>query len=182
MSHRYHIITGGPGAGKTTLLDALKNAGFACSVEAGRGIIQDQVSIDGPALPWRNPTLFAELMLCWEMRSHHLAAQEAGHIFFDRGVPDIAGYLRLTGMPVPGHVQQAVKKFHYNKRVFIAPPWPEIFRQDSERRQDLAEAFRTYETLASVYTELGYDLIELPRAPVAERLVFVIERTAGNDA
>lgn len=182
MTDRYHIITGGPGAGKTTLLDALKGAGFGCSVEAGRGVIRDQVAIDGPALPWRDPAAFAELMLAWEMRSYHLAAHETGHVFFDRGVPDIIGYLRLTGLPVPGHVQQAVGRFHYNRQVFIAPPWPEIFRQDAERRQDLAEAVRTYENLASVYTELGYELVELPRAPIPQRAAFVIAHTAGISA
>lgn len=48
---RFYIITGGPGAGKTTLLDALEKAGFARTIEAGRAIIQDQMAIDGPALP-----------------------------------------------------------------------------------------------------------------------------------
>lgn len=180
MTQRYHILTGGPGSGKTTLLDALRAAGFACSVEAGRGIIQDQVAIDGPGLPWRDPAAFAELMLTWEMRSHHLAQQETGHVFFDRGVPDIIGYLQLTGLPVPAHMRHAADRFHYNRQVFIAPPWPEIFHQDAERKQDLGEAVRTYEAMVSVYSDLGYELIELPRAPVGERAAFVIDLVAGT--
>jgi len=44
----FFVITGGPGSGKTTLIDALEEAGFARTVEAGRGVIQDQVAIDGP--------------------------------------------------------------------------------------------------------------------------------------
>lgn len=44
---RFHVITGGPGSGKTSLLNALRSRGYNCSVEAGRGIIQDQVSIAG---------------------------------------------------------------------------------------------------------------------------------------
>jgi predicted ATPase len=28
-------------------------------------------------------------MLCWEMRSYHLARAQAGPVFFDRGVPDV---------------------------------------------------------------------------------------------
>ena len=67
-TQRLFVVTGGPGSGKTTLIDALAQAGCARSIEAGRGVIQDQVAIGGPALPWRDPQAFAELMLCWEMR------------------------------------------------------------------------------------------------------------------
>ena len=68
-TQRLFVVTGGPGSGKTTLIDALAQGGCARSIEAGRGVIQDQVTIGGHALPWRDPQAFAELMLCWEMRS-----------------------------------------------------------------------------------------------------------------
>jgi len=129
-----------PRSGKTTLIDALAQAGCARSIEAGRGVIQDQMAVGGPALAWRDPKAFAELMLCWEMRSYHLAQEQAGPIFFDRGVPDVIGYLRMLGLPVPQHMEEAAAIFRYQRRVFIAPPWPDIFRQDSERRQSLDEA------------------------------------------
>ena len=51
--------------------------------------------------------------------------------------------LRLLDLPVPAHMEKAAETFRYNRRVFIAPPWPEIFTQDSERKQTLAEAERT---------------------------------------
>jgi predicted ATPase len=169
------VVTGGPGSGKSTLIEALHRAGDARSVEAGRGVIQDQVTIGGCALPWCDPPAFAELMLCWEMRSYHMAQDQAGSVFFDRGVPDVVGYLRLLRLPVPKHMQKAAGVFRYNRRVFIAPPWPEIFQQDSERRQGLDEAVRTYEAMVTTYSGCGYELVELPRAPVEERVRFVIE-------
>lgn len=113
-------------------------------MEAGRGVIKDQAGIGGPALPWADRQLFAELMLSWEMRSYRHAQQQGGVVVFDRGIPDVLDYLRLCGLPVPAHVSAAVESFRYNRQVFIAPPWPEIFEQDSERRQDLDEAERTY--------------------------------------
>lgn len=140
---RFIVLTGGPGSGKSTLLDFLETQGHARSQEAGRGIIQDQVAIDGRALPWTDPALFAELMLCWELRSYRIAAARPERVFFDRGVPDIVGYLRLEGLPVPDHVHAAAKSFRYHRRVFLAPPWPEIYAQDSERKQSFAEAERT---------------------------------------
>ena len=174
-SGRFHIITGGPGSGKTALIASLASFGFACSVEAGRGIIQDQVRIDGRALPWRDPLLFAELMLSWEMRSYHEAEHREGPVFFDRGVPDVLGYLRLMNIPAPEHMRNAAKEFRYNATVFIAPPWREIFHQDVERKQDFDEAVRTYDALVSTYTGLQYELVELPRATVEERSRFILD-------
>jgi predicted ATPase len=175
-TERLFVLTGGPGSGKSTLIEALERAGYARSVEAGRGIIQDQVAIGGRALPWRDPPAFAELMLCWEMRSYNTALEQAGPVFFDRGVPDVVGYLRLLGLSVPAHVAKAAETFRYNRRVFIAPPWPKIFQQDSERKQSFDEAVRTYEAMVATYGDYGYELIELPLATVEERLRFVMEK------
>lgn len=168
------VITGGPGSGKTSLITALGVAGFDVTVEAGRGVIQDQVAIGGDALPWRDPAAFAELMLGWEMRSYHMARERSGPVFFDRGVPDVLGYLRLMQLPVPAHIERAVDVFRYSPRVFIAPPWREIFRQDAERKQDFAEAERTHAAMAETYTGLGYELVTLPRVSVHERVSFII--------
>jgi predicted ATPase len=172
---RFYIVTGGPGSGKTSLLEALRSRGYSCSVEAGRGIIQDQVSIAGQALPWKDRSLFAELMLSWEMRSYHIAEETTGPVFFDRGIPDVLGYLRLIGLPLPEHLQNAVQKVRYNSSVFIAPPWPEIFSQDRERKQDFNEAIRTYDALAATYEGLGYRLVEIPRIPVEHRATFILD-------
>jgi predicted ATPase len=171
---RFHVITGGPGSGKSTLVEALSRCGYAHSIEAGRAIIQDQTAIDGPALPGRDPLAFAELMLSWELRSYRMAQGESGPVVFDRGVPDMVGYFQLLGRPVPSHVTRAAGRFRYNRRVFLAPPWPEIFRQDAERKQTPEEARRTYEAMVAAYTSCGYELIALPLVSVDERVRFVL--------
>ena len=118
-------------------------------------------------------------MLCFELRSYREAAARAGPVICDRGIPDVAGYLRLEGLFVPPHVKAAAETFRYDRTVFIAPPWPEIYRQDAERRQDGATARRTCEVMVATYRELGYTIAELPKASVAERAAFVRERIAG---
>lgn len=172
---QFYVVTGGPGSGKSTLLDYLEQQGFMRSVEAGRSIIQEQTMIGGAGLPWEDRILFAELMLSWEMRSYQQGLEQGNTapVLFDRGVPDIIGYLRLEGLDVPVHIQRAGELFRYNKRVFIAPPWPEIYRQDAERKQDLETARRTFDMMVDVYTELGYELVELPRCSVEERAEYI---------
>jgi predicted ATPase len=176
---RLFVVTGGPGAGKTTLLVALAGAGHVVAPEAGRAIIRDQLAIDGPALPWRDRALFAELMLNFDLRSYGEAQASMSPVFFDRGVPDTIGYLRLCGLPVPVHVDRAVSAFRYAPIVFAAPPWREIYAQDAERKQDFAEAERTYEAVTVAYRDHGYELIDLPRADVGTRVAFVLERVRG---
>lgn len=171
----FFVLTGGPGSGKSTLIAALRDVGFPGSVEAGRAIIKDQARIGGPALPWNNPALFSELMLSWEMRSYGIAAANDGFHFFDRGVPDIIGYLRLSRLEVPLHVKEAARLCLYNRKVFLLPPWPEIFAQDSERKQSLEEAKRTFDAVAEAYADCGYELLEVPRMTVADRRRFVLE-------
>ena len=171
---RFHVITGGPGSGKSTLIEALGRRGHAHSIEAGRAIIQDQTAIDGPALPGRDPLAFAELMLSWELHSHRLAHRQSGPVFFDRGVPDMVGYYHLLGRPVPSHVTRAAERFRYNRRVFLAPPWPEIFRQDAERKQTPEQAERTYKAMVTAYSGYDYELAVLPLASVEEHVHFVL--------
>jgi predicted ATPase len=173
-SDNFFIVTGGPGSGKSSLIEALHQRGYARSIEAGRGIIQDQVAIEGRALPWHDRLLFAELMLSWDMRSYHLAQNSTAPIFFDRGLPDTLGYLRLLRLPAPAHMRKAADVFRYNRKVFIAPPWEEIFEQDRERKQDFEEAVRTYDSLVKTYQSLNYELIELPRSTLEERRDFVL--------
>lgn len=172
---RFFILTGGPGSGKSTLLAALREHGLHTMPEAGRAVIQEQVASGGNALPWGDRFAFAEQMFLLDAASWRRAHALQGPVFFDRGVADVAGYLRLSGLPVPSHIAAASRSFRYSPQVFIAPPWPAIFAQDAERKQTLQEAEATWRTMVVVYTELGYSLVTLPLAPVSERMHFVFE-------
>lgn len=176
-SPKLFVLTGGPGAGKTTLVNALAYAGFAGAPEAGRHVILDQQARNGTALPWINPLAFAEAMLAQDLESYARLRATPGPAFCDRGIPDVIGYLRLERIAVPEAMWRAARAHPYQRRVFICPPWRAIYRTDDERRQTPEIAERTYEAMVAVYTELGYALVEVPRAPVDTRVAFIRDAT-----
>ncbi|MGG2035289.1 AAA family ATPase [Pseudomonas paraeruginosa] len=168
------VFTGAPGTGKTSLLEALRRHGQRCVGEAGRAIIRQQLANRGDALPWANAEAFKTLMLEQALATWQAHRETAGPVFFDRGIVDVLGYARLSRLDEPPALREAANDLRYNRRVFIAPAWEAIYRNDAERRQDFAEALRTERAMREVYAESGYRLLELPRAGIAERLAFVL--------
>ena len=179
VHNNFHIITGGPGAGKSTLIDALAGLGYSTVRESGRAIIRHQLAIGGNALHTGDRALFLELMIERTMADYEAASGETGPVFFDRGLPEFAGYCRLTGVALTAHVQNAAEVFRYNPRIFVAPPWREIYVNDAERKQDFAEAVATCDACAAACVEAGYEVVELPKASVAERVAFVLDQVAA---
>jgi predicted ATPase len=169
-----YILTGGPGAGKTTVLEELSRRGYDCRPEGARGIIRQQVAIDGPGLEWKSPELLAELVLAWDMRTYDEVAELPGPIFCDRGIPDLVAYAADHLGGVPPHVLRAAREWRYSTTVFLAPPWPEIFTTDAERTQSVEFAAKVYPPLRQTYEELGYRTVELPRASPSRRADFML--------
>ncbi|MBN7787628.1 AAA family ATPase [Ponticoccus gilvus] len=116
---------------------------------------------------------YAERMLERDLLAYSTAQALSGPVIFDRGIPDIMGYLTLCGLPVPPQVAAATKAARYNASVFLAPYWDEIFSQDAERKQTRAEAEATGAVMRDTYTALGYEITELPRTDITSRADFV---------
>ena len=161
----FFIITGGPGVGKTTLLEVLAKQGFPYVPEVARKIIREQVSQNGDALPWANIPAYTHLMLSRSVESFEQHQKQESVLFFDRGIPDTLAYAHLTHQPILPELRHTVQAFRYNTQVFILPPWSEIYKTDSERRQSYQEA---------TYQQLGYTPIIVPKGTPEERAEFVV--------
>jgi len=170
-----YIITGGPGAGKTSLIAALKKAGYACSEEVSRQLIREEAAGHSQCLPWTNLACFANKVLDRMIAHYHQTAGHTGITFFDRGIPDIIAYLKAAGLPVPGRYYTALQQHRYQPQVFILPPWPAIYVNDAERWQTYDEAVQLYAAIRETYGELGFTLIEVPPASVANRMDRLLE-------
>lgn len=170
---RFVIISGCSGGGKSTLLAELKRRGFAVVEEPGRRVIANELSSSGDALPWVNLSLFAERAVEMSLRDRDTAKETSGLVFFDRGLIDAAAAMEhSTGQPILS--AHATKR--YNQRVFMTPPWLEIYVNDADRRHSLQEAISEYERLVVAFTSLDYVVDVLPKVSVTERADIIVER------
>ncbi len=120
-------------------------------------------------------------MLRRSIDSFEAHTSASGPTFADRGIPDTLGYARLVGLRDTREIERACSKYRYAPLVFAAPPWEEIYCVDTERKQDFAEAQRTYEVICGVYRDYGYQLVELPRSGAPERARFILNRLSVHD-
>jgi predicted ATPase len=169
-------ISGCSSGGKSTLLAELRRRGFATIDEPGRRIVAEELERSGTALPWVDAVAFLRRAIDVSLADRADADPFARWVFFDRGLIDAAAALEhLTGEPV---IESLGRVYRYNKRVFLAPPWSEIYTLDQERRHDFAEAVAEYDRLIAVYPALGYDIQVLPKVNVAERANWILASLA----
>lgn len=177
-SSRHVVLSGCSGGGKSTLQSELRARGLATVPEPGRRVVEEALRGDGATLPWRDMTAFARRALALARADRAALADARDLVFFDRGLVDAAAALRhAAGVPLADTLRRDAP---YHERVFLAPPWPDIYRGDAERRHGFQEAAAEYERLVLAYRELGYRAIVLPKATVCERADFVLAALAAE--
>ncbi len=60
-------------------------------------------------------------------------------------------------------------------KLFILPPWKQIYTEDNERYESYEQAVEIHDELARSYAFHGYEAVEVPQGTIAERTTFILE-------
>lgn len=174
--NRRVLISGCSGGGKSTLLAELAALGFPVVEEPGRRIVRQELQNHGSALPWTDLAAFARRAIALAIEDHETASSQTEWTFFDRGLVDAASALHhAAGEPFR---DELIAAYRYHEQVFLTPPWPEMYRLDSERRHGFDEAVSEYNRLAKLLPALGYTIVTLPKVAAHIRADFILHQLA----
>ncbi|WP_224483227.1 AAA family ATPase [Robertkochia aurantiaca] len=173
--HKKIVITGGPGTGKTTLIEDLKGREYTCLPEISRQVTLKAREEGIEQLFLEDPLLFSKKLLEGRTMQYHEASRlQADPVFFDRGIPDVVAYLDYIGDEYPDWFSEPCKVFRYDT-VFLLPPWEDIYRSDSERYENYEQASLIHDHLEKTYKRFGYNLLEVPKDSVSQRIEFILD-------
>ena len=174
------VIIGGPGTGKTTIIDGLIARGYCCYPEISREVTLEAKKQGIEQLFLENPLLFSELLLEGRKKQYQNALQEPHEIvFLDRGIPYILAYMHYIGDSYPAFFDVACRELKYSK-IFILPPWEEIYVSDDARYENYEQAKLIYNHLTETYESYGYELIEVPKDSVDNRIIFILDKISNS--
>lgn len=171
------VITGAPGTGKTALVGELARWFHTVPEPARRVITEHQAATGEKSLDHR-PQLFVERLLGRSLEDF-LTAPNGEVVVFDRGLPDCVAYARSFGVD-DSRAVAAASQHRYTGPVFMLPPWREIYIDDEMRRATFDQTVEFHDHLISAYTELDYEMIELPLSTIEERATIVAQAASSG--
>lgn len=176
MSTKKIVIIGGPSTGKTSLIKHLQKKGFSCFEEVSREIIREAKQKGIDQLFLSDPLLFSDRLLQGRITQFQTANKtNKKQVFFDRGIPDILAYLEYIKTPYPERFSEACMQFRYDK-LFILPPWKEIYTNDGERYENFEQSVKIYEQLIETYKKFRYELCIVPLDTIEKRTEFILNQ------
>ncbi len=172
------VITGGPGTGKTTIINHLKQLGHTCFPEISRQVTLEARKHGIEQLFLTDPLLFSKKLLEGRKNQFNEAENHTSDlVFLDRGLPDVLAYMDYIGDTYPESFPETCRVHKYD-RVFLLPPWKDIYMSDNERYEDYEQAVSIHKHLENTYNRFGYDVLEVPIGDISERVFFILQEIA----
>jgi len=175
--YNFYVITGGPGGGKTSLLESLASKGYNFIPETARQIIKERLSNGLTARP--GPRTFAQQIFDKDWTNFISNSDLSSLLFFDRSFMDSAWQLFSCDTVGYNKIKDTHLKNRYNNKVFITPPWKEIYHSDTERNQSFEESIVVYTRLEEWYREHDYDVVVLPKDTIENRAKFILSQVTN---
>jgi predicted ATPase len=136
-------------------------------------VIREQVDAGGSAVPWIDAKACCDLTTARDIADFDRLAGETARVFFDRGLMDM---YETNGVPPSPALVEAMCARRYSSRVFVFPPWQEIYGTDAERREDWSRMEAVFAQILTTLPALGYEPAVVPEGTVEERAAWVLAR------
>ncbi|GAA2364336.1 AAA family ATPase [Dactylosporangium salmoneum] len=173
MTRRY-VLTGAPGAGKTTIAAALRRRGHVVVAEAATDVIGQTPQLEADSAAFLDRIVAVQ-------RERQLAATGALQVF-DRSPVCTLALAAYLGVAPPRDLAREAERIArertYERRVLFVRLMGFI-TLTAARRISLAESERFERIHAEVYRDLGYELVDVPPAPLEHRVARVAEVIAA---
>ena len=151
----------------------IRQLGFTTIQEPGRRIVAEEMAGPGDALPWVHMKAFARRAIEVAISDLEAAQFLNDIVFFDRGMIDAAVALAHSGGPT---IQEILgETLIYERRVYIVPPWRQLFAEDAERRHSFYAAVQEHHRIEQALDSFGYLRTEPPKVAVQERAEIVLK-------
>lgn len=175
MNAKKIVITGGPGTGKSTIINELTRRAHTCFEEISRQVTLEARRNGIDQLFLTDPLVFSELLLKGRLDQFNAAKNcTTGHVFLDRGMPDVLAYMDFKQEQYPSYFMETCKAHVYD-HVFVLAPWQDIYKSDNERYENFEQAIEIHDYLMNIYKKLGYQWVDVPYGSVKTRTDFILE-------
>jgi len=176
-----YILTGAPGAGKTAVLRLLEVSGYRVVEEAATDVIALGHAL-GRAEPWQDGDFIGKVLALQRQRRESVRAGDGAVAFFDRSPACTLALSRYLGggpsRQLAGEIDRAVAGGGYETTAFFIRNQGFV-AATAARRVGFDDSLRFEAIHEQAYRDLGFQLVEVPAGPLADR-VALVRQTVGR--
>jgi predicted ATPase len=178
-----YVLTGTPGAGKTAILRLLERRGHLVVEEAATDVIAVEHAL-GRSRPEQDPE-FLDKITALQCQRQALAPADRGPVFFDRSPVCTLALARQLGLAVPAELaaelDRVVRDRVYESAVFLVRNQGYV-TPTVARRISFADALEFERQHEQAYIDFGFELIDVPAGPLADRAALVCKAVQSFEA